>query len=1825
LEDFMSVRAATFFSALLALAIGFSMPLAAQEARSIVTTQDGDYFGFDLRTERDVSLDACEAVCLADQQCRAFTYNTRAQWCFLKSDYSVLKPFAGAVAGKVVLADEPDIGAPPPLAFVPDYLQVAARNFRETVVATTPQEDVGIVFLSSTGAGAMNAGNARDAAGSYAAALAISPDDVELWIALARAKFAIEPVNGSEQSTLNSEGLSSALTAYPLSRSATLRAQGLAAIGLGLDRRDFGRPAIQAYEASLALVNDAEVRAAYLDLKARKGFRVVDHSVDSDLAAPRVCVQFSEDLVKTGVDYMPFVTVDGAAPAAIDAKGRQLCVEGLQHGTQYRIAIRQGLPAAIGEVIDNPVALSVYVRDRAPSIRFSGENFVLPAQGRQAIPMVSVNAPSAGLKLFRVGERALADLMSGDRFLRQLDTWDMDRVADDLGQPVWEGTIEIANQLNQEVVTSFPVDEALERREPGVYVMTAIPEGDQSDSWNAKATQWFVVSDIGLSTYTGEDGLTVFARSLASATPMAGVDMQLLARNNEILGTATTDAKGRATFTPGLSRGTAGMAPAVLTAKSGIADFVFLDMTRAGFDLSDRGVTGRAAPGAVDVYAWTERGIYRVGETVHAAALARDDRADAVQNLPLTFIFTRPDGVEDSRIVSDGRALGGHHAPLTLQPTAMRGTWNVRIHVDPKADPVASANFLVEDFVPDRIEFDLDPVAEEIAPGEPVEIAVDGRYLYGAPGAGLELEGEITVNATRDWDRYEGYRFGLSDEEIDTGLSTPLDGLMPTDEDGKATILATVDELPSTTRLLDAKVSVRMREGGGRAVERSTTLKIRPETTVIGIRPDFQGEAVAENSSAGFRVIAVAPDGSRQALPGAVWTLTKIDRNYQWYRSNNSWNYEAITTERQVANGTIDLSAADAAAISVNVAWGRYRLDVETADPAGPAASFEFDAGWFVEAASTETPDGLEIALDKASYKVGETAKLKVSPRFAGELMVAVGSERLLATFDASVPAEGREIDIPIAADWGAGSYVTATLFRPGEGEQSRMPARAIGIKWLSIEPEDKRLDVELSTAARSDPRAELSVPVTLAGLTPGEDAYVMVAAVDVGILNLTSYKAPDPQGWYFGQRRLGLEMRDLYGRLIDGSAGAFGRIRTGGDGGGMAIQGSPPTEKLVAFFSGPVRVDADGKAAIGFDIPEFNGTARVMAVAWSKTAIGQASADVVIRDPVVVTAGQPRFLATGDRASIRLDVHNTDGPAGDYVLDVAVDGTAAFDLGGLPPSVRLDAGERTTVILPITATGTGSSTLTVSLAHADGVAVERTLYLPVRPPAMPLTNQQVVSLAPNGGSIRVDRELLAASLLDGASVTLGVSPTAAFDLPSMLMTLDRYPYGCAEQTISRALPLMYVSELSGATGLEDDAGLRQRVQEAINRVLTFQSSSGSYGLWGPGYGDMWLDSYVTDFLTRAREQNYVVPVQAMQNALDNLQNQLSYTTDVQERGTEIGYALYVLARNRKASVGDLRYYADTRLDEFSSPMARAQIAASLALYGDSQRADMAFASALRQVQGHVDGNFYRTDYGSNLRDGAAILALAAETSPAPAAVPAMIRYVTEERNKRRYTSTQEEAWMLLAARALRSAGETIRLTVNDEPHEGNLARRIEGGDLLTSPITVVNQGADAVDAVITTVAAPAEPLPAGGDGFTIERTYYTLEGEEANVTEAKQNDRYVVVLRVNELNDWPSRVAVTDLLPAGFEIDNPRVVGSAELSNFEWLGEPAAVHTEFRDDRFVAAFDRDGGGGFTVAYVVRAVTPGIYAHPAAVVEDMYRPQFHGRTAAGVMEVSAEP
>ena len=470
---------------------------------------------------------------------------------------------------------------------------------------------------------------------------------------------------------------------------------------------------------------------------------------------------------------------------------------------------------------------------------------------------------------------------------------------------------------------------------------------------------------------------------------------------------------------------------------------------------------------------------------------------------------------------------------------------------------------------------------------------------------------------------FAGYQFGLADEEV-TSERTPLADLPQTDAAGKASFPVKLDKLPTSSRPLEAQITVRMAESGGRAVERHLILPVRPSGPMVGVKPLFSGRSLGDGEMAGFNVVIVAADGHALNLAGVRYDLLRIESRYQWYRKEGSWEYEAIKSTKRVADGQIDVTADKPARISLPVAWGRYRLEVSAPGRDGPVTSVTFDAGFYAEAGA-DTPDLLELALDKPEYRSGETMSVAVTARTAGKVTLNVIGDRLISTTTADVKPGVTKLSLAVGRDWGTGAYMVATLRRRLDAQAQRMPGRAIGVQWFTIDRGARTLPVTMKLPDLIRPNSTLRIPVKVDGLAAGEEARIVVAAVDIGILNLTNYKPPAPDEYYLGQRRLTAEIRDLYGRLIDGMQGTRGQIRTGGDA-GAELQGSPPTQKPLALYSGLVAVGADGTAQVSFDIPDFAGSARVMAIAWSKDKVGRAVGDVTIRDPLVVTATLPRF-----------------------------------------------------------------------------------------------------------------------------------------------------------------------------------------------------------------------------------------------------------------------------------------------------------------------------------------------------------------------------------------------------------------------------------------------------------------------------------------------------------------------------------------------------------------------------------------------------------------------
>ena len=773
----------TYIISTFALALGALAQTAVPEFRYI-TTRDADFYGSDLDALADTDLKSCIRACSANQSCTAFTYNTRSDACFPKSGVNRQEPYQGAVSAQKV--------------FIPEQTLLLGKTRAESLTFLR-QKDLNEAFQQARDLGFRHSAGGRDLQTLLESALNADTDRLamlwtgeavtlsdasDLWVEYARLLLRLNPNGYQEQQDFRTRALNAAINGYLRADAPGAQIAALMVMSDALEAVERGRDIVSALRLAEQVQPREDVLAALDDAIGKYGFRIIDSTVESNAAAPRICVEFSEPLVKAGVDYDPFVqrSDDGLV---VQVDGKSLCLDGVAHGQRYRFSLREGLPAASGEALNRTVELTHYVRDRAPSVRFPGRSYVLPKSADAALPVETVNTGSLDLTLRRVSDRNLIRAVQQDFFGRPLSEWQEREFSDEIAEDVWTGTAEIANELNQSMTARLPMAEAIADQPAGIYALTArVPGADPYD--DPGATQWFVLTDLGISTALGTDGLHVTVRGLHDATPREGIEVSLVSNANAVIAKAQTDDSGYAQFEAGLTRGKGASAPVLVMVADGESDFSFLSLTDPAFDLSDRGVVGRAPAGPVDVFLTTDRGAYRAGEVIHITALSRDNTAQAIEGLPLTAILYRPDGVEYRRAVSDGGVAGGHVFSLPVAPDVPRGTWKIEIKSDPKADALARQTVLVEDFLPERIDFDLSLPDAPLRPGDTPPLQIDARYLFGAPGSDLSIDGQVIARPTDAVPGFETYRFGRYDTEIST--KSTYFGDAQTDASGQASI-----------------------------------------------------------------------------------------------------------------------------------------------------------------------------------------------------------------------------------------------------------------------------------------------------------------------------------------------------------------------------------------------------------------------------------------------------------------------------------------------------------------------------------------------------------------------------------------------------------------------------------------------------------------------------------------------------------------------------------------------------------------------------------------------------------------------------------------------------------------------------------------------------------------------------------------------------------------------------------------------------------------------------------------------------------------------------
>jgi hypothetical protein len=504
------------------------------------------------------------------------------------------------------------------------------------------------------------------------------------------------------------------------------------------------------------------------------GFAVWKQRMDTGKPEPAGCIELTRplDATRTYADFV-LVSPDLGHPPAVSVHDDELCVSGLNL-VDHRVTLLKGLPAKTGETLAANADVDFVFGEKPPYVGFAGTGVILPREESDGVGIETLNVQKLAIEVWRVPDRNLVrkEISAPDPTAEGDYAGDYGSDSpDEDGRVVWKGDVNVQGAAGQRVTTVFPLGAVLKEMKPGGYVIKARDASGGRDLMGedgrpvddnppAQARRWIMFTDMGLSAYDGSEALDVVVRSLKTARILPGVRVALVAKNGEDLASATSDGSGRVRFLRPLLKGEGASAAKMVMAYGPLGDLAVLDLDRSPVDLSNQGTGGRAAADSasptagrttkadIDAYLYADRGIYRPGETVHLVAMVRDRLAHAVGERKGSLVIKRPSGVEFRKIAFQRSALGVVTQDIALPAGAPRGRWAADLQVEGTDDPVGSLSFSVEDFVPQRLAVTLSAQAQTaIAAGETRRIPVSARFLYGAPGAGLQTQGEVRLRA----------------------------------------------------------------------------------------------------------------------------------------------------------------------------------------------------------------------------------------------------------------------------------------------------------------------------------------------------------------------------------------------------------------------------------------------------------------------------------------------------------------------------------------------------------------------------------------------------------------------------------------------------------------------------------------------------------------------------------------------------------------------------------------------------------------------------------------------------------------------------------------------------------------------------------------------------------------------------------------------------------------------------------------------------------------------------------------------------------------------
>lgn len=1342
------------------------------------------------------------------------------------------------------------------------------------------------------------------------------------------------------------------------------------------------------------------------------------------------------------------------------------------------------------------------------------------------------------------------------------------------------------------------------------------------DYW-VKDSRYISLSDLGLITKEGLDKIYVFTNSLKTAMPVDGVTVMVYAANNQLLGTGTSNGQGVAEI-PYSKKDFNGFRPSMVIAKTA-DDFNYLPFNNTRINTSRFEVGGkRNNPSGLDAFVYAERDIYRPGEKVNFSVVIRDRDWKSPGDMPLKMKFLMPNGKELKSFRKSLNEEGSAEGSVDISTAAITGSYTLEVYTSNDI-LLAAKNFSIEEFVPDRIRVNVKLDKPTLRPGESTELSINAMNFFGPPASNRNYEMEIQVRQKYFApEKFADYDFSLANQ------NSFFDKVVKegkTNDQGNASETYEVPSTYSNMGVLQTNFYTTVFDETGRPVSRAASLDVFTQDVLFGVKKDWY-YYYPLNQPVKFFLAAVNKDGNATTATARIEVI-KHEYKTVLTKSGSYFRYESQKDDKLMTESEISVSN-NTVYTYIPRSPGDYEVKIYRPGASTYVSkSFYSYGGWGANSNSFEVSNegNVEISFDKKSYFTGEKVKATFKTPFSGRMLVTMETDHVVSYQYVDVSNRMASVDLSLTDKHVPNVYITATLIKPHEVSDIPLTV-AHGFMSVKVEQKNRKMDVAITSQKVVRSKTTQKVKVKAA---PG--SYVTLAAVDNGVLQISDFKTPDPYNYFYQKKALQVTAYDLYPLL-------FAEVRaklssTGGDGEmdmDKRVNPMPAKRiKVVSYWSGIKKANGSGVAEFEFPVPQFSGELRLMAVAYKGQSFGGAENTMTVADPIVISTALPRFLSPGDTVNVPVTLSNTTDKAANVSAAISTTGSVKV-LGGNSQSLSMAPKSETRATFSIVADpsiGVANVSITVNGMNEKFTDVTE---ISVRPPS---TLQKVTGSGSITGGSTEKITIGTGDFLQGSmDYNLVVSRSPVLELGGHLRYLVQYPYGCTEQTVSAAFPQIYYGDMADLMKLnaQNKVNANSNIMEAIRKIKMRQLYNGAVTLWdGEGKEDWWVTIYAAHFLLEAKKAGFEVDNSLIETMLNYINNRLKnrelityyYNRDQNKKiaPKEVAYGLYVLALANRSNVPAMNYYkANPAILALDS---RYLLSAAYAAAGDKRSFSSMLPSAFAGEESvpQTGGSYY-----SDVRDEAIALNALIDADPGNAQIAIMAKHVTEKLRSRTYLNTQERAFAFLAlgkiTRSANNSTATAEIRVN-----GKTIAKVDGGQwrgdmkaLKGNQVEIVTKGNGRLYYFWEAEGISASGAYKEEDNYLrVRKRFYDRFGNPINGNTFKQNDLVIIGISLERaFSTTIENIVITDLLPAGFEIENPR---TKEIPGMEWIKDastPTAL--DVRDDRIHFFVDATSNRQ-VYYYAVRAVSPGQYKMGPVGADAMYNGEYHSYNGAGTIRV----